>query len=58
MITVDAAGRHAYATSGDTGWGSTTVAQYDIGGDGALTLMSPATVTTGGSPWGIVTVGR
>ena len=58
FITVDASGKHAYATSGDTGWGSTTVAQYDVGPDGALTLMSPATVTTGASPWGIVTVSR
>ena len=56
FITVDAAGKHAYAASGDTGWGSTTVAQYDIGPDGALTLMSPATVKTGDSPWGVVTV--
>jgi 6-phosphogluconolactonase (cycloisomerase 2 family) len=56
FITVDAAGKHAYATSGSTGWGSTTVAQYAVGPDGGLTLMSPATVPTGDTPWGIVTV--
>jgi hypothetical protein len=58
FITVDASGKYAYATSGDTGWGSTTVAQYLVGPDGALTLMSPPTVSTGGSPWGVITVQR
>ncbi|MFI5261910.1 MAG: lactonase family protein [Candidatus Limnocylindrales bacterium] len=58
FITVDASGKYAYATSGETGWGSTTVAQYEVGPDGALTLMSPPTVTTGGSPWGVITIPR
>ena len=58
FITVDVSGKYAYATSGDTGWGSTTVAQYEVGPDGSLTLMSPPTVPTGGSPWGVITVQR
>jgi 6-phosphogluconolactonase (cycloisomerase 2 family) len=58
FITVDASGKYAYATSGDSGWGSTTVAQYEVGPDGTLTLMSPPTVQTGQSPWGITTVHR
>lgn len=58
FITVDASGKYAYATSGDTGWGSTTVAQYEVGPDGALTLMSPPKVSTGQSPWGVATVHR
>jgi 6-phosphogluconolactonase (cycloisomerase 2 family) len=56
FLTVDAAGLYAYATSGDTGWGSTTVAQYEVGPDGALTLMSTPTVPTGFSPWGVTTI--
>ena len=56
FITVDASGKYAYATSGSTGWGSTTVAQYSIGPDGALTLMTPPKVTTGDTPWAVITV--
>jgi 6-phosphogluconolactonase (cycloisomerase 2 family) len=56
FITVDASGKYAYATSGSSGWGSTTVAQYEIGPDGALTLMNPPTVKTGDTPWAVITV--
>ncbi len=58
FITVEASGKYAYATSGDTGWGSATVAQYAIGADGALTLMSNPTVPSGYGPTGIITVGK
>jgi hypothetical protein len=56
QIAVDPAGKYAYATSGDTGLGSTSVAQYTIGADGTLTLMANPTVQTGLGPYGIVTV--
>lgn len=56
FIAVDASGKYAYATSGDTGWGSTSVAQYTIGANGALTLMTNATVLSGYGPTGIVTL--
>jgi 6-phosphogluconolactonase (cycloisomerase 2 family) len=58
-ITVEASGKYAYATSGDTGWGSYSVAQYTIDQTtGALTLMKNATVVAGYGPGGIVTVGK
>jgi 6-phosphogluconolactonase (cycloisomerase 2 family) len=58
-ITVEASGKYAYATSGNTGWGSYSVAQYTIDQTtGALTLMNNATVTSGFGPGGIVTVGK
>ena len=47
-ITVEASGKYAYATSGDTGWGNYSVAQYTIDQTtGALTLMKNATVPAG-----------
>ena len=58
-ITVEASGKYAYATRGDTGWGSYSVAQYTIDQTtGALTLMKNATVVAGYGPGGIVTVGK
>ena len=59
VITVEASGKYAYATSGETGWGSTSVAQYTIDQTtGALTLMNNASVQSGYGPSGIVTVGK
>jgi 6-phosphogluconolactonase (cycloisomerase 2 family) len=60
VITVEASGKYAYATSGETGWGSSSIAQYNIDQDtGALTLMNNPTVQTSGTgPGGIVTVGK
>jgi 6-phosphogluconolactonase (cycloisomerase 2 family) len=55
-ITIDPTGKYAYATSGDTGLGSRSVAQYTIGADGTLTLMANPTVQTGLGPNGIITV--
>jgi 6-phosphogluconolactonase (cycloisomerase 2 family) len=58
-IAVEASGKYAYATCGNSGWGSNTVAQYSIDQTtGALTLLNNATVLTGDSPNGIVTVGK
>ena len=58
-IAVEASGKYAYATCGDSGWGSTTVAQFTIDQTtGALTLMNNATVLSGAWPNGIVTVGK
>jgi uncharacterized repeat protein (TIGR02543 family) len=58
-IAVEASGKYAYATSGDSGWGSYSVAQYTIDqSTGALTLMKNATVPAGYGPGGIVTVGK
>jgi uncharacterized repeat protein (TIGR02543 family) len=55
-IAVEATGHYAYATSGDTGWGSYSVAQFTIDqATGALTLMSTPTVAAGYGPSGIVT---
>jgi len=59
VITVESSGRFAYATSGDTGWGSSSVAQYAIDqATGALTLLANPTVQTGFAPSGIVTIGK
>ncbi len=59
VITVEASGKYAYATSGESGWGSTSVAQYTIDQTtGALTLMNNASVLSGDGPSGIVTVGK
>lgn len=59
VITVEASGKFAYATSGDTGWGSTSIAQYAIDQTtGALTLLANPTVQAGYSPSGIVTTGK
>lgn len=59
-IAVEASGKYAYVTSGDTGFANSTIAQYTIDqGTGALTLMANPTVETGGiGPSGIVTVGK
>jgi uncharacterized repeat protein (TIGR02543 family) len=58
-ITVEASGKFAFATSGDTGWGSYSVAQYTIDPTtGALTLMANPTVVSGFGPSGIVTIGK
>jgi uncharacterized repeat protein (TIGR02543 family) len=56
FIAIDPTGKFAYATSGDTGAGNHSVAQYTIGSDGTLTLMANPTVQTGTGPNGIVTV--
>jgi len=57
-IAIDPSGKYAYVTSGDTGWGSNSVAQYTIDpATGALTLMAHPTVLTGYGPAGIVTTG-
>jgi hypothetical protein len=55
-ITIDPTGKFAYATSGDTGAGSSSVAQYAIGADGRLTLLANPTVLSGLGPNGIATV--
>lgn len=58
-IAIDASGKYAYATSGDTGYGSTSIAQYTIDQTtGALTLMSNPAVQAGFGPSEIVTVGK
>jgi hypothetical protein len=56
MTTVrEASGDYAYATSGDTGWGHSTIAQYKINQTtGALEPLSNATVQAGYGPSGIV----
>ena len=60
VITVEASGKYAYATSGESGWGSSSIAQFMIDQTtGALTLMNNPTVQTSGiGPSGIVTVGK
>jgi len=59
VITVESSGKYAYVTSGDTGWGSTSIAQYSIDPTtGALTLLTHPTVQAGYSPTGIVTIGK
>ena len=60
VITVEASGKYAYATSGESGWGSSSIAQFTIDQTtGALTLMNNPTVQTSGiGPSGIVTVGK
>ena len=60
VITVEASGKYAYATSGESGWGSSSIAQFTIDQTtGALTLMNNPTVQTLGiGPSGIVTVGK
>jgi len=56
---VESSGKYAYATCDDSGWGSTTVAQYTIEQTtDALTLMNNATVRSENTPNGIVTVGK
>jgi uncharacterized repeat protein (TIGR02543 family) len=58
-IAVEASGKYAYATSGNSGWGSYSVAQYTIDQTtGALTLMDNPMVQSGFGPGGIVTVGK
>jgi uncharacterized repeat protein (TIGR02543 family) len=50
-----ASGDYAYATSGDTGWGSTSIAQYKIDPiTGALQALGNPTVQAGYSPNGMV----
>jgi 6-phosphogluconolactonase (cycloisomerase 2 family) len=60
VITVEASGKYAYATSGESGWGSSSIAQFTIDQTtGVLTLMNHPTVQTSGiGPSGIVTVGK
>jgi len=60
FIAIEASGKYAYVTSGDTGFANSTIAQYTIDqGTGALTLMANPTVQTGAiGPTGIVTVGK
>jgi len=56
-MTIEASGKYAYATSGDTGYGSNSIAQYTIDQTtGALTLMNNPSVLAGFGPTGIVTV--
>jgi 6-phosphogluconolactonase (cycloisomerase 2 family) len=56
-IAFESSGKYAYATSGDTGWGSTSIAQYTIDQTtGALSLMSNPSVLAGFGPSEIVTV--
>jgi 6-phosphogluconolactonase (cycloisomerase 2 family) len=51
-------GDYAYATSGNTGWGSTSIAQYKINqATGALEILANATVQAGSWPNGIVATG-
>ncbi len=61
-IAIESSGKYLYATSGDTGWGSYSIAQLTIDPTtGALTLMSNPTVSTGAQGFGpseIVTVGK
>ncbi|THI86876.1 MAG: lactonase family protein, partial [Nitrospira sp. CG24A] len=45
-VTVDPSGRTAYVANGD----SDTISQYHIGATGALTPLSPPTVSTGDRP--------
>ncbi len=54
-IQVDATGAYAYSTSGYPG---STVTQYSIGAGGALTALTPASVTTGPGPNKIVIVNK
>ncbi len=57
-IQVDASGMHLYMTSGlGTGAGN-IISQYLIGGNGALTPMTPATVLVGSGPNAIVLVNK
>ena len=42
--------RFAYVSN----YGATTVSQYAVGANGILTPLSPATVTVGASPYGMV----
>jgi len=60
VITVEASGKYAYATSGESGWGNSSIAQFTIDQTtGALTLMKNPTVQTSGiGPSGMVTVGK
>ena len=49
VITVEASGKYAYATSGESGWGNSSIAQFTIDQTtGALTLMNNPTVQTSG----------
>ena len=60
-IAIDSSGRYAYVTSGDSGWGSTSIAQYEIDQTtGALALMTNPTVPTSSAsgPSEIVVVGK
>ncbi len=59
-IAIDPTGKYAYATSGESGWSNSSIAQYTIDQTtGALTLMSNPTVQTFAiGPSGIVIVGK
>jgi uncharacterized repeat protein (TIGR02543 family) len=58
-IAIESSGKYAYATSGDSGWGSTSIAQFTIDqATGALTLMANPTVQAAFGPSEIVTVGK
>jgi len=49
-FSVTIAGNYAYASNYDNGATDTTISQYSIGGSGALTAMTPATVAAGKGP--------
>jgi uncharacterized repeat protein (TIGR02543 family) len=58
-VAIDSSGKYAYATSGVSGWGSASIAQYTIDPTtGVLTLMSNPTVLARYGPSEIVTVGK
>ena len=59
-IAVESSGKYAYVTSGETGFASSSIAQYTIDqASGALSLMANPKVNTGGvGPSGIVTIGQ
>jgi DNA-binding beta-propeller fold protein YncE len=52
-MAVSPDGHSVYVTDAFSESGSDGVAQYDAGPGGALTPKTPATVTTGGNPWGL-----
>jgi 6-phosphogluconolactonase len=51
-VTVDPSGRYVYVAN----YHDSTVSQYKIGSNGALTPMTPATVAAGTGPYSITTV--
>jgi 6-phosphogluconolactonase (cycloisomerase 2 family) len=58
-IAIESSGKYAYATSGDSGWGNFSIAQYTIDQTtGALALMNNPSVLAGYGPSQIVTVGK
>jgi len=58
-MAIESLGKYANLTSGDSGWGSNSIAQFTIDQTtGALTLMPNPTVLAGYGPSEIVTVGK